>query len=338
MSSDSHMFKTKEQLVREGFDPWGNSMIYKSEIWLPMYEAKMIWQYDHRFGTYDGIDSRSSTHLPTPILEVYQDPNYQIIPWYWVASKETYSSIPNAYNLGKWIAYRFSTGPTNERTLVATILPICASNHILPIIFLDSMKKAIILLSNLNSLILDYVLRNKMGRQGLDNFFMKQIPAVNDSLIIYSTKLSIIRLSMELIYTSWDIKSCADELWKEADEELRLLLRTQWEENKAETGGHKWDPPEWCEIDNDGCPLPPFKWDEDRRTVLKAELDAIYAKLYGLTTDELRYILDPQDVYGPDFPGETFRVLKEKEIRNYGEYRTKRLVMEAWEKLNKAEN
>jgi len=33
--------------------------------------------------------------------------------------------------------------------------------------------------------------------------------------------------------------------------------------------------------------------------------------LYGLTRDELRYILDPKEVYGEDFPGETFRVLKE---------------------------
>ena len=67
---------------------------------------------------------------------------------------------------------------------------------------------------------------------------------------------------------------------------------------------------------------------------LLANGDAIYAKLYGLTTEELRYILDPQDVYGPDFPGETFRVLKEKEIRLYGEYRTRRLVLKAWERLN----
>lgn len=61
----------------------------------------------------------------------------------------------------------------------------------------------------------------------------------------------------------------------------------------------------------------------------------IYAKLYGLTTEELRYILDPQDVYGPDFPGETFRVLKDKEIRKYGEYRTRRLVLEAWKRLER---
>ena len=74
--------------------------------------------------------------------------------------------------------------------------------------------------------------------------------------------------------------------------------------------------------------MPPFNWNKNLLIVLKA-------KLYGLTTEELRYILDPQDVYGPDFPGETFRVLKEKETRLYGEYRTRRLVLEAWEKLNK---
>jgi hypothetical protein len=83
----------------------------------------------------------------------------------------------------------------------------------------------------------------------------------------------------------------------------------------------------------DGCPLPPFKWDTDHRAVLRAGLDAVYAKLYCLTRDELRYILDPKDIYGPDFPGETFRVLKEKEERKYGEYRTRRLVLEAWDKL-----
>ena len=73
--------------------------------------------------------------------------------------------------------------------------------------------------------------------------------------------------------------------------------------------------------------------DVPRTLLLRAELDAYYARLYGLTRDELRYILDPKDVYGPDFPGETFRVLKEKEERKYGEYRTRRLVLEAWERL-----
>jgi hypothetical protein len=75
----------------------------------------------------------------------------------------------------------------------------------------------------------------------------------------------------------------------------------------------------------------PFIWDEQRRAKLRAELDAKYAKLYGLTRDELRYILDPKDVHGEDFPSETFRVLKNNEMKRYGEYRTRRLVLAAWD-------
>jgi hypothetical protein len=64
------------------------------------------------------------------------------------------------------------------------------------------------------------------------------------------------------------------------------------------------------------------------------ELSAWLAHAYGLTRDELRYILDPADVRGPDSPGETFRMLKEKEPAKFGEYRPRRLVLEAWDKLN----
>ena len=71
----------------------------------------------------------------------------------------------------------------------------------------------------------------------------------------------------------------------------------------------------------------------ERRHQLKSELDAYYAKLYGLTRDELRYILDLADVMGEDYPSETFRVLKTKEIKEYGEYRTQRLVLEAVDAL-----
>ena len=78
---------------------------------------------------------------------------------------------------------------------------------------------------------------------------------------------------------------------------------------------------------------PPFAWDEDRRAHLRAELDAFYARAYGLTRDELRYILDPADVKGADYPSETFRVLKNNEIRRFGEYRTARLVLAAWDRF-----
>ncbi len=56
------------------------------------------------------------------------------------------------------------------------------------------------------------------------------------------------------------------------------------------------------------------------------------ALLYGLTRDELRYILHRKEIHGEVFPSETFRVLK-KEMKQFGEYRTRRLVLEACDKI-----
>jgi hypothetical protein len=42
-------------------------------------------------------------------------------------------------------------------------------------------------------------------------------------------------------------------------------------------------------------------------------------------------------VKGADYPSETFRVLKNNEIRRYGEYRTARLVLQAWDRLEREE-
>ena len=78
---------------------------------------------------------------------------------------------------------------------------------------------------------------------------------------------------------------------------------------------------------------PPFLWDPERRALLRAELDAFYAKKYGLTREDLVYVLDPAEVCGEDYPSVTFPGLKNKEMRKFGEYRTKRLVLEAWDRL-----
>ncbi len=81
---------------------------------------------------------------------------------------------------------------------------------------------------------------------------------------------------------------------------------------------------------------PPIAWDEERRAHLRADLDAWYALAYGLSRDELHYVLDPKEVMGADYPSETFRVLQKNEIAKYGEYRTARLVMAAYDRLMSA--
>lgn len=330
MSNDSHLFRTRQQLEAEGFSLWGNKMKRGDEVWLPLYEAKMIWHYDHRYGSYAGVESRTSTQTPTP--DQYQDPNYQILPWYWVEESKVKEMTEE-----KWfIGFRDITNNTNERTAIVSAIPFSAISNKLPIFQFERRNPFdnLIFLANLSSILFDFIPRQKVGGTSLNFFYVKQFAVLPKEMYEIDVKFDITIRQFELAYTSWDIKAFADDVWKEANDELKAAIQQQWEANQAATGGHVWAPPEWCEIDSEGCPLPPFKWDEARRAVLKAELDAIYAKLYGLSTEELRYILDPQDVYGPDFPGETFRVLKEKEIRLYGEYRTRRLVLEAWERLN----
>lgn len=73
-----------------------------------------------------------------------------------------------------------------------------------------------------------------------------------------------------------------------------------------------------------GHPGPPFQWDPTRRAQLRAELDAAFFQLYGLSKEDTAYILD------------TFPVVKRNEEKAHGEYRTKRLILEAYDALAEA--
>jgi len=243
------------------------------------------------------------------------------------------------------IGFRNVTNATNERTAIFSLIPIAGVGNSTPLLLVAKKQIKFIpsLLTNLSSLIFDYVTRQKIGGTNFNFHYVKQLPIFSPETYTTPHLLFIIPRVFELTYTAWDIKPFADDIWAEADETLRSAISKQWEENAHITGNNKnASPPDWLEIlysltpespNKNVCPLPPFIWNEDRRARLKAELDAFYARLYGLTEEELRYILDPQDVFGKNFPGETFRVLKEKEIKQFGEYRTKRLVLEAWENL-----
>jgi len=333
MSNDSSLFRTREQLEREGFHLLGNRFVKGAEVWLPLYEAKMIHHFDHRFGSFEGVANRSNTEIPTPTEAQYADPSRVIQPWYWVPQTEVAERLrewPHSWLLG----FRDITNTTNERTAIFSLLPRAGVGNNLPLIL--SIQGAIpysCFLANTCTSIFDWSVRQKIAGTHMNFFYVEQFPVFPPSAYRPEDLSFIVPRILELVYTAWDIKPFADDLWREADEPMRELLQSQWNANQATTGGHPWAPPEWAEIASDGIPLPPFRWNEERRALLRAELDAYSAKFYGLTEEELRYILDPQDVYGPDFPSETFRVLKEKETKRFGEYRTRRLILAAWSKL-----
>ena len=195
-----------------------------------------------------------------------------------------------------WLmGWRDITNATNERTVIASVVPLAGVGNQMPLmIFPEVENKAIfaLLLANLSSLVFDFVARHKTGGTHMNYFIYKQLPVLPPDRYTEADLAYIVPRVLELTYTAHDLAGWALDL------------------------GHNG---------------PPFPFVPERRAQLRAELDAYYARLYGLTRDELRYILDPAAVLGDDYPSETFRVLKNKELRDFGEYRTQRLVLAAWD-------
>jgi hypothetical protein len=325
MTSDSGLFQTSAQLagvgfVRKGCD-WfapdgmrprqgalalpagydnrslaldGGLTTGRSERQVPLYEAKLIHQFDHRWATYDNGDSRDVTAAEKA------DSGFEPTPRYWVPEREVADRIAaKGWTRGWLLGWRDIARSTDERTLVSGLFPACGCGDKFLLIFSgERPEKVGALYASLNSLVCDFVARQKLGGTSFKYFTMKQITVLPPSFYTPTDLAFIVPRVLELTYTSHSMAPLARDL------------------------------------QYDG---PPFAWNEDRRAQLRAELDAWYARAYGLSRNELRYILDPADVKGPDYPSETFRVLKTNEIRRFGEYRTARLVLDAWNQMERGE-
>lgn len=263
---------------------------------LPVYEGKMFNFYDHRTASVEfNLNNRvRAAQSVESTLEQLKSPDYFSTPAYWMPDTELKKTLP-IENSPTWVvAYKDITASTNDRTMIATILPHASSNFTVRCAFLgkDCVQLAPCFLANLNSIVFDFIARQSVAGLHLSDYIVKQLPFLLPSTYAPADIDFIAPRVLELVYTANDLRPFAEDMGYHGE---------------------------------------PFRWDEVRRAQLRAELDAYYAQLYGLTRDELRYILDPKEVHGEDFPGETFRVLKEKEVRLYGEYRTRRLVLEAWD-------
>jgi len=270
---------------------------------VPLYEAKLMHQFDHRYGTYEGAaqSNLNAGILPQISNGQKKKPTTVVLPRYWVPITDVKSRIRGKWNRNWLIGFRHITSNVVERTFILSVLPFVATSDSIFLILLNNKLEAMRIscfIGNLNSIVFDYVTRQKIGGMNLNLFIVNQLPVLPPSAYTPIDIEFIAPRVLELVYTAYDLKPFAEDMGYHGE---------------------------------------PFRWDEEHRALLRAELDAYYARLYGLTRDELRYILDPQDVYGPDFPGETFRVLKEKEIKQYGEYRTRRMVLEAWDRLEGVE-
>ncbi|MDO7835083.1 N-6 DNA methylase [Sphingobium sp. HBC34] len=410
MSNDSGLFRTGAQLTAGGFSRDGADWRHADERrYVPLYEAKMIHQFDHRFGSYASLAERPGDgSLPPTPNAVKSDLNYEADPWYWVPLDETelrtarvpsrlkqYFRKGNAEGclkvLAQWVlgtldptdlqasnlarsAHRASArlrevlGPravereivggtfatwlnkaadgaremcretplhkddlayikasdsdplaltaalinrkqprwlmgwrdicrsTDERTVIASVFPkVGAGDKILIMHHTRAIETAVPILANLISLPLDYSARQKAGGTSFKYYYMKQLPILGPHQFTSDDRKFITPRVLELTYTSHSMRPWAEDL---------------------------------------GYSAAPFPFDPTRRANLRAELDAFFALKYGLSRDELRYMLDPTDMNGPDYPSETFRGLKRNEEVAFGEYRTRRLVLDAYDRLS----
>jgi hypothetical protein len=363
MSACSHLFYNEQENDR-----------------LPLYEAKMMHQFDHRWATYS--DFNDTVNVTT---DQKQNVNFIIKPRYWVDKNEVLERIDGAKNITqrrkdgkddaqlansdpsfvsrisdatcpcvnknriKWLmGWRSITNVTNERTIITAIMPLSAIGNSIAVVVFNKTWNAILLsllYANLNSIAIDFVARQKIGGTNLNFFYIMQFPALPPSAYSQDDIEFIVPRVLELTYTAVDLIPFAEDLWDCANLKIRRLFLEQ--RHGTKTAAFE----EFIQYDTARLPqkaktqskltrlaaiLPPFVFDPERRATLRAALDARYARLYGLTRDDLRYILDPADLMGEDYPSETFRVLKEKETAEYGEYRTRRLVLEAWDAVDGA--
>ncbi|HEY9863120.1 MAG TPA: N-6 DNA methylase [Candidatus Obscuribacterales bacterium] len=301
MTNNSKLFKTKRELKENNYQ-LNNKNIFtqNKEIYHPLYESKLTDIYNHRASSFEGIEESKmfGTKPKTNELTLEQLANHDevILPRYWAAEKEINQKIPDFWKYQWLIGFRNAiSAVADSRSVRFTIIPRYGVGNSMPLIFLDKpIKQICCLVANFNSIILDYVAKQKASGGNLNFYVVKQLPIIPPDWYTPKDIEYISSRVLELVYTAWDIKPFAEDMGYDGE---------------------------------------PFIWNEEKRAILRAELDAKYAKLYGLTRDELRYILDPADIYGADFPSETFRVLKNKEINKYGEYRTQRLVLAAWDKI-----
>ena len=258
---------------------------------LPLYEAKMIHQFDHRYGTYEGQTEAQANvgTLPPVSTECKKSPTCRPVPRYWMDADLIRRRL-GAHARQKWmLGWRDVTSSVASRTMVASALPLVGCNHKLPLAFASGGVPAGLLLANFNSFAFDWTARQKLGGLGMTFFVLRQLPVLPptayDEVPAWADRsLGDIarRYVAELADTSEDLRPFAADL---------------------------------------GWVGPPFIWAADRREVLCAELDAMFFHAYGLDRTDMERVL------------ESFWVIRERDEKLHGTYRTRALILDAYDRM-----
>ena len=259
MTSDSHLFRTSAQLDVMGFYPVeGNRWKKGEELYIPLYQGRMIGQFDHRANSVRV--NPESTHNPYLSEEVsdkqHADPKFLPQSQYWVPASEVESALPECrgYTLG----FRDIARSTDVRTMIATIAPWAGYGNKVPLLMGGDTIDIALLVANLNSTCLDFVTRQKLQSTSLNWYIVEQLPVIAsreyDREFGDTTAREIVRDHvLRLTYTAYDMRPFARDLGYDGE---------------------------------------PFRWDDEERRHLRARLDALYFHLYGLSREDAEYVME----------------------------------------------
>ena len=262
MTNDSHLFRTAAQLEATGFYlVQGNQWKKGDELYVPLYEGKMVQAFDHRAASVvvnpDNLNRPAQPREAT--LDEHTDPNWLPNCQFWVST----NAFEQPDGLGWAVAFKDVTAPTNVRTMIAAIIPRSGVGNTLPLLLPDSTEAAAykdfawLMCGCLNSFVFDFIARQKVQGQHLNWYIVEQLPVIApgdyDRQFGDTTARSLVRDHvLRLTYTAHDMAPFARDL---------------------------------------GYDGPPFIWNEDERSHLCARLDALYFHLYGISRDDAEYIL-----------------------------------------------
>ncbi len=254
-----------------------------------LYQSKYFHQFEHRWATHDGDGDRDLTDVERA------DPWFFSSPRFWYLAEEIRERFGGSWPRPWVLAWRRIARSTDERTFIATALPSLAIPDTARVLLLgeERVPLAAPFLGNLGAFVFDYVARQKVGGTDVSAFIVEQLPmlppAAYKDAFAWSSGVSTSRWFSarvaELTYTAWDLEPFAK---------------------------------------NVGYDGPPFRWDPERRFLLRAELDAAFFHLYGISHDDADYIL------------ETFPIVKKNDEKAHGEYRTKRVILEIYDAMAEA--
>jgi hypothetical protein len=260
MTNDSGLFRSASQLESDGYYRVARNRWKKGKAeYLPLYEGKMVQAFDHRAASVvinAANINRPAQPEPASTAQ-HADPSWLPAPQFWVAEKEI--DWPN--NLEWAIGFKDVTSPTNVRTMIAAAVPRAAFGNTLPLIMPDtdqvSRKTMTLWLANLNSIVLDFVARQKVQGQHLNWYVVEQLPVVPAGT--YEQRIG---------------KKAAGQIIQQ--EVLRLTYTADDMRGFAKDQGYVGDP---------------FVWNEEERRHSKARLDAVFFLLYGVEEADANYIL-----------------------------------------------